>query len=131
MNHVSFSGRLTADPEMRQTKNNVPFCVFRLAVARESDYKATDFFPCIAWRETAELCGKYLYKGRQCLVQGEMQVNSYTARDGSQRSEPRLLVRRIEFFGKSNAAQDAPVPTDADAPDMGGFMQVDEDGLPF
>ena len=63
MNVVILTGRLTAEPELRYTQQNVPCTSFNLAVDRASKGDDADFPTIIAWRETAEFACKYLYKG--------------------------------------------------------------------
>jgi len=62
LNKVILMGRLTRDPELRYTTNNIPVCNFSLAVdrnyVRPGEERQTDFFNIVAWRGTAEFCGK-------------------------------------------------------------------------
>ena len=65
-NLVVLTGRLTADPELRYTSNNIPVTSFSIAVNRR--YKAgeesqADFINIVAWRQTAEFVTKYFKKG--------------------------------------------------------------------
>ena len=57
INNSVLMGRLTRDPELKYVSGNIPICSFRLAVARHTsgDEEKTDFIPCVAWREKANL----------------------------------------------------------------------------
>ena len=73
MNKVYLIGNLTRDPEMRSTSAGIPVCNFSIAVNRrfknaQTGQQETDFFNIVAWRQLAELCGRYLAKGRNCLL---------------------------------------------------------------
>lgn len=73
MNKVFLIGNLTRDPEMRSTQSGVPVCNFSIAVNRrfrnaQTGQQETDFLNIVAWRQLAELCGRYLTKGRKVAV---------------------------------------------------------------
>lgn len=74
MNRVILIGNLTRDPERRTTRSGVTTCSFTLAVERDHKDKdgnrVTDYITVIAWRNTADLCCRYLTKGRQAAVIG-------------------------------------------------------------
>ena len=74
MNRVILIGNLTRDPERRTTRSGVTTCSFTLAVERDHKDKdgnrITDYITVIAWRNTADLCCRYLTKGRQAAVIG-------------------------------------------------------------
>ena len=91
MNKVFLIGNLTRDPEMRSTQSGVPVCNFSIAVNRrfrnaQTGQQETDFLNIVAWRQLAELCGRYLTKGRKVAVTGSIQTRTYEAQDGSKRS---------------------------------------------
>ena len=82
MNKVILVGRLTADPELRQTASGVASCRFTVAVDRkfadkETGKREADFFKCVAWRQTAEFIAKYFTRGKMICVEGEMRNSSY------------------------------------------------------
>ena len=89
LNRVILMGRLTAEPDYRTTQSGAPFARFTLAVDR--DYtpqgaeRKTDFLDIIVWRNTADFVSKYFHKGQLVAVQGTIQVNSYTDREGNKR----------------------------------------------
>ena len=82
LNKVILMGRLTADPELRQTTSGISSCRFSIAVDRNyksknSSEKQTDFINVQAWRQTAEFINKYFSKGKMIVIEGELQNNNY------------------------------------------------------
>jgi len=67
-------------------------------VSRDQQRQA-DFIPVVVWDKLAEICGNYLVKGSQALVEGRMQVRSYDAQDGSKRYVTEVVAQDIEFMG--------------------------------
>ena len=104
LNHITLMGRLTRDPELRRTGSGIAVASFCLAVDR--DYKAQDadrecdFIDCVAWRQTGEFISKYFSKGRMAVVQGRLQVRSYTDKDGIKRRTAEVVVDNA-YFGDS------------------------------
>ncbi|MEG0767269.1 MAG: single-stranded DNA-binding protein [Clostridia bacterium] len=141
MNKAFLIGNLTRDPEMRTTSSGVTMCSFGLAVNRRRKVEGqpdVDFFRITAFRQLADLCAKYLQKGRKISVVGTIQISTYDAQDGSKRTSVDIVADDVEFL--PNAQQQAggeyhpPVPPTAPknfSPTEAGFTQVDEDELPF
>lgn len=81
INKVILMGRLTADPELRQTQNGIYVCQFTVAVTRnhqgQNGERQSDFINVIAWRQTAEFIARYFLKGRLILVEGELRTRTY------------------------------------------------------
>lgn len=151
MNKVFLIGNLVRDPEVRATQSGISVCNFTVAVNRrfkkENGEQETDFLNVIAWRQLAELCGKYLAKGRKVAVTGSIQTRTYEAKDGSKRTAWDIVADEVEFLTPQNqqsSTQSAPgaYTTAASkdsgtayAPqphnDFGGYTQVDDEELPF
>jgi len=143
MNKVILIGNLTADPETRQTQSGIPMCTFRLAVQRRfsnaQGVKEADFINIVTWRQTAELCSRFLTKGRKCAVVGSLQTRSYDAQDGTKRYITEVVADEVEFIGSQQGGQnqynpgDVPPPPEPPASYQSntGFTQVDDDELPF
>ena len=127
MNKVFLIGNLSKDPELRTTNSGTSVCTFSIAVNRRKDKdgnSTADFFSIVAWRQLAELCGKYLAKGRKVSVVGELQNRSYEANDGTKRHVTEIVANEIEFLTpkveskeQSNFAE--------------GFTEIDGSDLPF
>lgn len=132
MNSLYIIGNLTADPTHRTTPSGVSVCSFTVAVNRRQRREGepeTDFFRVTAWRQLADICGKYLAKGRKVSVVGPVSVSTYKGQDGETRAAMEVTAQDIEFLTPSEKAavqaQEAP-KTDKQT----GFVKVDED-LPF
>lgn len=92
MNDVKLSGRLTRDPELKQTPNGVPVATFALAVDRKFNREEADFIPVTTWRKTAEFVAKYFRKGQRVIIaSGRIRVDPYTDKDGKGTSSQAFL----------------------------------------
>lgn len=150
MNKVVLIGNLVRDPEVRATQSGISVCNFTVAVNRrfkkENGEQGTDFLNVIAWRQLAELCGKYLAKGRKVAVTGSIQTRQYEAKDGSKRTAWDIVADEVEFLSQNQQSSTQSAPGayttaaskdsgTAYAPqphnDFGGYTQVDDEELPF
>jgi single-strand DNA-binding protein len=125
MNRIILMGRLTRDPELRQTNSGTPVASFTVAVDRRGKEKATDFIDCVAWQGTAEFVKKYFAKGQRICVEGRLQIRDWTDSDGHKRRAAEVIADGVEFCESKRAAaqeDDGPVFDDLDG---------DDDGLPF
>lgn len=96
MNVVSLIGRMTADPELKQTANGKSVIRFTLAVKRSYGDK-TDFIRCEAWNKTAETMAKFLKKGDPVAITGSWQVDSMVGTDGKTTYYNTCSVDRFYF----------------------------------
>jgi single-strand DNA-binding protein len=150
MNKVFLIGNLTRDPELRTTSTGDSVCSFTIAVNRrrrsnaEAGQPEADFFRISAWRQLGENCAKYLAKGRKVSVVGPVSCRTYVGNDGQTRASLEVQADDVEFLTPRGEAGEAPVayapaapasqPANASygsAPQGGGFVQVDEEELPF
>lgn len=74
MNYVGLMGRLTRDPELKQTSSGKSYCRFSIAVKKEFVKDGVDFINCVAWDKRAEFIANYFGKGQRILVQGRINV---------------------------------------------------------
>lgn len=109
MNKVILIGRLTADPELRQTQSGISSCRFTVAVDRRFADKNTgerqaDFISCTAWRQTAEFVSRYFNKGKLICVEGSLRTGSYQDRNHSDVTHytTDVFVDNVEFVGGKN-----------------------------
>lgn len=138
MNKLTIIGNLTKDPELRTTTTGVSVCSFTVAVSRrkkgENQENEADFFKVTAWRERAEVCAKYLAKGRKVAVVGSVSVSTYTGNDGQFRASLDVTADEVEFLSSrnDNPAQEQPKEEPKYDPQT-HFQQVemDTDELPF
>lgn len=106
MNKVILMGRLTADPELRQTQGGIASCRFTVAVNRNFVDKASgerqaDFITCVAWRQTAEFVSRYFNKGSMIMVEGNLRTGSYQDRNHQDVTHytTEVFVDNVEFTG--------------------------------
>lgn len=106
MNQVNLLGRLTADPELRQTQSGITSCRFTIAVNRKfkndnGEYDA-DFITCVAWRQTAEFVSRYFSKGSMIAVSGSLRTGKYQDKNHSDVTHytTDVYVDNVEFTGE-------------------------------
>ena len=144
MNKAILIGNLTRDPETMTTSSGITKCNFTVAVQRRfanaQGVREADFIPVVCWRQTAELCSRYLSKGRKVAVEGSIQVRSYDAQDGTKRYVTEVIADSVEFLGSRDEGSNgggynapaAPAPAARSMPaNNDGFTEVDDDELPF
>ncbi len=109
LNKVIIMGRLTADPELRQTPNGVSTCQFNVAVDRnysgQNGERQTDFITVVAWRQTAEFVSRFFSKGKMIIVEGCLRTRTY---DDKRYPEVKHYVTEVYadnvMFGETKAA---------------------------
>ncbi|MBO7425892.1 MAG: single-stranded DNA-binding protein [Clostridia bacterium] len=127
MNKVILIGRLTKDPEVRNTSNQTAFCNFSIAVDRRfkdnNGQRQADFINCVAWRQTASFIGSYFRKGSKIAVVGSLQTRTYDDNQGQKRYVTEVVVEEAEFADSANSGSresapvaQAPVPAPSSAP---------------
>ena len=98
---VILGGRLTADPELKQTQSGIPVVSFSIAVNRRYQSKdapqQTDFFNITAWRNTAEFVSKYFRKGSSICVTGSIQNRTWTDQQGQKRYATDIVADEVMF----------------------------------
>lgn len=148
-NRAILVGRLTADPELKQTPNGVSVTSFSIAVNRsytnkQTGERQTDFIDIVAWRGTAEFICRYFSKGKAILVEGAIQTRTYVDKQGQNRRAWEVVADNAHFVESKNASPgggapaqfpDAGAPAPAPAYSSGSvedFAELDDDGdLPF
>jgi len=126
MNSITIMGRLTRDPELRQTNSGTPVTSFTVAVDRRGKEKATDFLDCVAWNDKAEFVHKYFGKGRMILVAGRLQIRDWTDKEGNKRRTAEIVANDVYFCGDRQQRGTEP----QGVPDV-EFEDLSDDDLPF
>ena len=101
MNKVILIGRLTKDPELRYTSTDIPVVQFVLAVNRafsRNGERQADFINCVAWRNLADNLAKYMKKGSQICVEGQIQVRNFEDNGGVKRYVTEVICDNIHFL---------------------------------
>lgn len=140
MNKAIIMGRLTADPELRQTQNGIYSCRFTVAVNRrfkndKGEHEA-DFISCQAWRQTAEFIAKYFSKGSMICVEGNLRTGSYQDKNHSDVTHytTDVIVENVEFCGSKNdnANSQKQEKQQGNYTDISEFEEILSDGdVPF
>lgn len=139
-NLVVLTGRLTADPELRYTSNNIPVTSFSIAVNRR--YKAgeesqADFINIVAWRQIAEFVTKYFKKGSMIGIEGSIQTRKYVDKDtGKNRTAFEVIANNVQFVesrrdGAADTAGAAPAPSFNNTDSNDFSVIAADDDLPF
>lgn len=127
INSVILMGRLTADPELRTTQSGISVCSFTVAVDRYSKDKEskTDFIRCVAWRQSAEFISRYFSKGKMIAIEGSIQVDNYTDKDGNKRQQTNVIVNKANFCGDKSST-----PAAQPGGSLDDFEEIISDGEP-
>ena len=133
MNKLIIVGNLTKDPDLRTTASGVNVCSFTVAVNRrkkENQEQEADFFRVTAWRQLADICAKFLQKGKKVAVTGSVSVSTYTGSDGFTRASLDVTADDVEFLSPRFGDVPPEVPAKRDQPE---FIQVNmsDDELPW
>ena len=118
-NKVMLGGRLTADPELKQTPNGIQLVTFSIAVNRryrsnDNNQQATDFFNVTAWRQTAEFVARYFKKGSSIFVVGSLQNRTWTDQQGAKRYATDIVADEVNFVdSRGDGSTAAPYTPDA------------------
>ena len=151
LNRAIIMGRMTANPELRQTQGGVSVLSFTVAVDRRftnpSGERQADFIYCVAWRHTAEFISKYFVKGQMIAIDGMLQSRNYVDKNGNNRSVIEVVVENASFCGSKaetnmnrTHAESASVASDHvqngdsfSVGDIDGFEEIgtDDSELPF
>ncbi len=106
LNRIIITGRLTDDPELRETPNGVSVTGF--SIANQRDYKNaagerdTDFFHVTAWRAAADFVTRYFSKGSLITVDGRLETRRYTDKEGNSRVAVEIKADNVYFGGSKN-----------------------------
>lgn len=150
MNKVIMIGNLTRDPELRTTQSGDAVCNFTIAVNRRRSNQAeawrpdADFFRVTAWRQLGENCARWLIRGKKVGIVGSVSATAYMGNDGKARANLEVTADEVEFLSPANTTEATPQPTQEaprapapattaafSTPPGGGFVQVEDEDLPF
>ncbi len=146
LNKVVLCGRLTADPELKQTQNGIAVVSFTIAVNRRftrgadgQNNSQADFISCVAWRQTAEFISRYFKKGSSLCVTGSIQTRTWNDNTGAKRYVTEVVVDEAMFVdSRTDNASASYVPDAYGSPsfssgvDAPNFEEIKtDDDLPF
>lgn len=128
-NKVIIGGRLTAEPELKQTQSGISVCSIKVAVNRrvkQGDEQKADFYNVTAWRQTAEFVSRYFRKGSSICIVGVLQNSSWTDQKGEKHYRTDIVADEVMFVDSKGDNQGQAAPA---APNW-TEISTDE-GLPF
>lgn len=134
LNTVSLQGRLTRDPDLKKTPNNISLVDFDLAVNQENKMV---YVSCVALRELAETICRFFKKGQMCVIIGELNSRLITTKDSVNRPQRytklEVLVHKIFFVDRKEQPEAGGIMEDWQKPDLQDqeYWDCDEDDLPF
>lgn len=135
MNSCNFVGRLTANPELKKTNNDISVCRFILAVSRPRVKDTTDFINFTAWRQSAEYLTNYGRKGMLVSVSGSLTQNNYEDKDGNKRTSYEVVADTLKLCESRSNSNNENVPSETQngsRNENNGFTEVaTDDDLPF
>ena len=141
MNLVILLGNLGKDPTVRYSQGGTAFCSFSIATSDQvKDKKELELYTTITeWHhilcvgKTAELCHKYLSKGRQVLVEGSVHYSSWDGKDGKKQYKTEIKAHRVKFLGQKNdeVAAKGPDNVQTEMFDIKTDPQFETDEIPF
>ena len=147
VNKAILVGNLGKDPEVRFTGSGKAVCKFSLATTTSwndtegARQERTEWHNIIVWGKQGENCGKFLSKGRQVFVEGEIRNRSYDDKDGNKRYITEIVAQNVRFLGggagggagRSGGTGDPGFPEEP-ATGMGGSggaAATDDDDIPY
>lgn len=102
MNKIILLGRLVKEAELKSTQSGKSVAVFTLAIDRpfagQDGKREADFVNCQLWGKSAEVLTRTVSKGQRVLVDGRLQIRSYTAKDGSKRYATEVVCNNFEYI---------------------------------
>lgn len=102
VNHITVTGNLTRDPEVKFTPSGIPVCEMRIGIStRVKGGDDSIFVDVEAWEKQAESCGEHLRKGSWILVEGRLKQEQWES-DGQRRSKISIVGHRIVFLDRKS-----------------------------
>lgn len=138
LNVIAIMGRLSRNPELRQTTTGKNVASFTIACSRgrkdANGKDLVDWIPVVAWEHTAEFVCKYFEKGSPIAIDGRLQSRTYKDRDGNNRTAIEIVANNANFAGsKSTGGGSNSVPAGGsyNEPTV-QFEEIEDEGdLPF
>lgn len=102
LNKVHLIGNCGKDPDLRYTNSGDAVATFSLATTstfknREGS-RQTEWHNIVAWKQLAEICGKYLKKGKKVYIEGRIQTRSYDDNSGNKRYVTEIIANQMQML---------------------------------
>lgn len=98
-------GRLGADPEMKTLSSGNALTTFNVATSENwkdkegQKQERTEWHRIVVWGKLAEICGKYLAKGRETFIEGKLQTRSWEDQQGQKKYTTEVVATNVQFIG--------------------------------
>ena len=141
LNKVILVGRLTSDPQLKNTPSGQPVCSFGLATNRiwtdrktSEKQKRTEYHNIVLWRRLAEIANQYLTKGSLVLIEGRLQTRSWEDPSGNRRTRTEIIAERIQLAPRTIAKvapEGAPEATPEEKIPIVEEDEINPEDIPF
>lgn len=141
INRIVLVGRLTRDPELKNTNSGNPICSFTLAVdnrARGADgERTTSYIPCVVFSQQADTVSKYVRKGSLVGVEGRLSTRTFERKDGTKGSAFEVICDSVQFLEPKTKRENTEVyeeetPTNTVTAESNlDSLEIVDDELPF
>ena len=140
VNKAILVGNLGKDPELRYTPSGTAVCTFSLATTdrfknkQGEQQERTEWHNIVVWAGLAEICGKYLTKGKQIYIEGRIQNRSYDDRDGNKRYITEIVANEMQMLGRAGDQGGGDRPSSRDDDPSQGSQEPPfnpDDDIPF
>lgn len=138
VNKVIAIGNLGKDPETRYLPSGAAVTNFSIAVSESWTDKATgeqkertEWINVEVWGKAAEACQKYLNKGSQCYIEGKMQTDKWTDKEGKDRWTTKVRADNVQFLGSKGDGGSRPAQTPTPTPAPSESQEEFDDDIPF
>ena len=143
LNKVMLIGHLGKDPEVRYTPDGAPVATFSLATSENwtdksgSRQEHTEWHTIVAWNKLADLCKRFLTKGRQVYIEGRIRSRDWNDRDGNKRRTTEVIATQMVLLGSRQQSSDAgvqpmePSGRSQDADQAFGDAGITDSDIPF
>jgi single-strand DNA-binding protein len=134
INKVILIGKLGADPETRYLPNGTAVAAFNIATDESWKDKnsgekkqKTEWHRIVAWARLAEICGEYLYKGKEVYLEGKLQTRSWEDKQGNKRYTTEVVIHVMQMLGGKKRDEGLQEPRqEPDDP-----ISIPDDDIPF
>jgi single-strand DNA-binding protein len=136
LNKAMIIGRLTRDPELRNTPNGTPVATFSMATnyvwtdqSGQKQEKA-EFHNIVAWRRLAEICAQYVKKGSKIYVEGRIQTREYLDQTQQKKYFTEIVMDNMIMLDRAGGNTGGGMPMPTEAPRMQSREPMIDQGMP-
>lgn len=135
INKVIIIGNVTRDPEIKQTVSGQPIATFGIATNRDwmtrngERHTSSEFHEVVAWSKLADICSKYIRKGKLVYIEGYLKTRSWDTPEGVKKFRTEIVVNDMIMLDKrTNGEGEQPLPA---GESMGGEMEPMPEDMPM